>query len=172
MAGPRRDSASPKPTPANLASVPLACLVALGVHFAVQKRDPEPDTTCYVILLGAVFLGSITLSGLQAVNLAVRRWKQPLTAEFGSEAVVKTARAIEIAGAETDVTDLSHGVSSPFYEPRCRKVGARASGAHAGRSPALQPANAGAYPEDRLSYCFFWRSVQNTAILLPSRSRK
>ncbi len=67
-------SSSVQPSLANLLSVPVACALALAVHYAVQKRDPEPDTTCYVILLAAIFLGSSGLNALQTFSQAVKRW--------------------------------------------------------------------------------------------------
>jgi hypothetical protein len=39
------------------------------------------------------------------------RREKLLAAKFGGESIVKIAGAIKVAGAETDVTNLSHGAS-------------------------------------------------------------
>jgi len=66
--------ALPKPSLQNLLSVPLACGIGIGVHFAVLKNDPEPDTSSYTIFLGGILGLSLLLSVIQAFSPALRRW--------------------------------------------------------------------------------------------------
>jgi NitT/TauT family transport system permease protein len=58
----------------NLASVPVACAIGIGIHLAVVKNDPEPDTRSYTILLGVILALSCVLGAVQVFSCAVRRW--------------------------------------------------------------------------------------------------
>lgn len=58
----------------NLLSVPVACGIGIGIHFAVLKNDPEPDTSSYAIFLGSVLGLSLLLSVIQAFSSSLRRW--------------------------------------------------------------------------------------------------
>ena len=58
----------------NLLSVPVACAIGIGIHLAVVKNDPEPDTTSYTVLLGSLLALSVLLSSVQTFSSAVRRW--------------------------------------------------------------------------------------------------
>src|SRR5678815_367370 len=58
----------------NLLSVPLACGIGIGIHFAVLKNDPEPDTSSYAIFLGSILGSSLLLSMVQVVSSPLRRW--------------------------------------------------------------------------------------------------
>jgi NitT/TauT family transport system permease protein len=68
--------------PRTLAAIPLAALVALGVHFAVSRHEPAPETQSYWVIhsywvfLGAMLVASILMSGLQMILPGLRRWMQ------------------------------------------------------------------------------------------------
>jgi len=57
-----------------LLAVPVACAVGIGLHLAVRKNDPEPDTTCYLVLLGGILGLSLLLGVVQLFSAPVRRW--------------------------------------------------------------------------------------------------
>jgi len=72
--------AAPAETPSQklcartLLAVPLAAAIGMGIHFAVAKNDPEPDTSSYVILLGVFLALSLMASVAQLFSPALRRW--------------------------------------------------------------------------------------------------
>jgi len=66
--------ASPKISFRNLLSVPLACGIGIGIHFAVLKNDPEPDTSSYTIFLVGILGLSLLSSMVQVFSSALRRW--------------------------------------------------------------------------------------------------
>lgn len=84
-------SATAKLSWQSLIPLPLACVAALAIHFAVKNNDPEPNTTSYAILLGGVLGLGIILSFLQFVSGALRRWMEHMcpiiAAAIGSLAV-------------------------------------------------------------------------------------
>jgi NitT/TauT family transport system permease protein len=57
-----------------LLAVPMASLLAIGIHLAVRKNDPEPDTTSYLILLGTIGGLSVVLALAQLFSNGLRRW--------------------------------------------------------------------------------------------------
>ena len=57
-----------------LLAVPIAAAVGIGIHFAVRKNDPEPDTGSYIIFLGGMAGASILLSFVQSFSAGLRRW--------------------------------------------------------------------------------------------------
>src|SRR5262245_54163446 len=57
----------------NLLSVPVACAVGIGIHLAVVRNDPEPETSSYTVLLGSILGLSLLLSAVQSFSSAVRR---------------------------------------------------------------------------------------------------
>jgi len=57
-----------------LLAVPVACAVSMALHFAVRKNDPEPDTTPYLIFLGALLGLSILLEVAQVFAPKLRNW--------------------------------------------------------------------------------------------------
>jgi NitT/TauT family transport system permease protein len=57
-----------------LSAVPAAALVALGVHFAVRRNDPEPDTTSYFIFLSVILGLALLVDIVQALVSTLRRW--------------------------------------------------------------------------------------------------
>jgi NitT/TauT family transport system permease protein len=67
-------AAAPKLSLRNLLSVPVACGIGIGIHFAVLKNDPEPDTSSYTVFLGSILGLSLLLSVTQAFSSALRRW--------------------------------------------------------------------------------------------------
>jgi NitT/TauT family transport system permease protein len=57
-----------------LLSVPVSAAIGIGLHFAVRKNDPEPDTTSWVILLGSILGLSLLFNVAQMFSCALRRW--------------------------------------------------------------------------------------------------
>lgn len=56
------------------AAIPMASAIAFGIHLAVRKNDPEPDTTSYLIFLGCAAAFSFVCSFVQVFSEAMRRW--------------------------------------------------------------------------------------------------
>jgi NitT/TauT family transport system permease protein len=57
-----------------LLCVPVAAAIGIGIHLAVRKNDPEPDTSSYLIFLGSVIGLSLLLSVVQVFSSVLRRW--------------------------------------------------------------------------------------------------
>lgn len=57
-----------------LLAAPLAAAIAMGIHLGVRKNDPEPDTTSYLIFLGAALGALVLLSLAQVFSSPLRRW--------------------------------------------------------------------------------------------------
>lgn len=57
-----------------LLAIPASTLLAMGIHLAVRKNDPEPDTTVYLVLLGTVLGLALALSVVQIFSSPLRRW--------------------------------------------------------------------------------------------------
>src|SRR4051812_18314372 len=57
-----------------LLAVPLASAIAIGIHLAVRKNDPEPDTTSWLIFLSSILGLSLVMSVAQLFSCALRRW--------------------------------------------------------------------------------------------------
>jgi NitT/TauT family transport system permease protein len=78
MAEPRVATRAIAPAPKlcvrTLLSVPIAAVLAIGLHFAVRKNDPEPDTTSYIIFLSSVLGLAVILDVVQFFSGALRRW--------------------------------------------------------------------------------------------------
>jgi NitT/TauT family transport system permease protein len=55
-------------------SVPITAALAIAVHFAVKANDPEPDTTGYIIFLGAVLGVALVLAIAQKFWAPLRGW--------------------------------------------------------------------------------------------------
>jgi NitT/TauT family transport system permease protein len=55
-------------------AVPLAAAVAIGLHLAVRKNDPEPDTTSWLIFLGSILGLSLLMGAVQFFWCGLRRW--------------------------------------------------------------------------------------------------
>ncbi len=70
--------------PRTLISVPVAALVALGVHYAVFTHDPAPETQSYWVihsywvLLGVMLGASLVAVGMQMVLPGLRRWMRDM----------------------------------------------------------------------------------------------
>lgn len=78
-----RQGDAPKLPWGNLLSVPVACAIAVGIHLAVLKNDPEPDTSSYMALLCGILGLSLFLNLFQSFSDALRRWMahmQPIIA--------------------------------------------------------------------------------------------
>lgn len=79
-ATPENLGALTKPLPApklgmrTLLCVPLAAVIGIGIHLAVRKNDPEPDTTSYIVFLAAAFGLSVLLDIGQFFSSPLRRW--------------------------------------------------------------------------------------------------
>lgn len=54
--------------------VPVVCAAGIGLHLAVRKNDPEPDTTSYLVFLGGILGLSLLMGGIQFFFSAVRNW--------------------------------------------------------------------------------------------------
>ncbi len=65
-------SAAPKARLRTLASVPVACLVALSIHLLVAANKPAGETNLYSRLLIAVLLLFAVAAGLQATSAFLR----------------------------------------------------------------------------------------------------
>jgi len=65
---------SSQPCVRALLAVPAACALALGLHLLVRRNDPEPDTTSYVVLLGALGGAFVVLAVMQAFWSGLRAW--------------------------------------------------------------------------------------------------
>ena len=74
VAAPAATLPAPKLRVRTLLAVPIAAAIGIGLHFAVRKNDPEPDTTSYLIFLGAVFGLSLLMNAVQFFSCALRRW--------------------------------------------------------------------------------------------------
>lgn len=84
MPAPSEQSAAPSATGSkgipsgltwqNLASVPVFCALAIGIHLSVMKNDPEPGPHAYTAFLAGVLGLSLLLSVIQAFSAPVRRW--------------------------------------------------------------------------------------------------
>ena len=55
-------------------ALPIAAAAGIGLHLAVRKNDPEPDTTSYLIFLGSILGISLLLVVAQGFWSALRRW--------------------------------------------------------------------------------------------------
>ena len=55
-------------------AVPLAAVVALGIHFIIAKREPALEAHSYRLLFGEVIAVSIVLALLRRFSPALRRW--------------------------------------------------------------------------------------------------
>jgi NitT/TauT family transport system permease protein len=70
-----------------LSSLPVATMIALGVHIAVSKNEPPADTRSYAIFLGIVLGLSIVAALIQPGWGGLRRWMAhmwPILAAFVS----------------------------------------------------------------------------------------
>ncbi|HEY0552223.1 MAG TPA: ABC transporter permease, partial [Verrucomicrobiae bacterium] len=57
-----------------LVAVPLASALGIGLHLAVRKNDPEPNTTCWIMFLAELLGVSVVLGIAQLFSCALRRW--------------------------------------------------------------------------------------------------
>jgi NitT/TauT family transport system permease protein len=71
---PQTTAADPKLRLRTLAAVPVAAAIGIGIHLAVMKNDPEPDTRSYTVFLGGILGLSLLASVAQLFSRALRRW--------------------------------------------------------------------------------------------------
>ena len=71
---PQENATSPKLCVRTLLAVPTAAAIAMGLHLAVRKNDPEPDTTSWIIFLGGILGLSLLMGVVQMFSFASRRW--------------------------------------------------------------------------------------------------
>jgi NitT/TauT family transport system permease protein len=57
-----------------LLTVPLATAIGIAIHYAVRANDPEPNTTSYVVFLGAIAALAMAISIAQLFSEGLRRW--------------------------------------------------------------------------------------------------
>jgi NitT/TauT family transport system permease protein len=57
-----------------LLAVPVATLIALGVHWLVSKAEPAPDTRSYSTFLGIILGASLAAAAVQPFWSSLRRW--------------------------------------------------------------------------------------------------
>lgn len=57
-----------------LLAVPVASAIGIGLHLAVRKNDPEPDTSCWIIFLGGILGLSLLANVVQLFSPVLRRW--------------------------------------------------------------------------------------------------
>ena len=57
-----------------LLAVPVMAAAGIALHLAVRKNDPEPDTTTYLVSLGAMLGLSLLASVVQIYSCVLRRW--------------------------------------------------------------------------------------------------
>jgi NitT/TauT family transport system permease protein len=57
-----------------LLAIPVAAAIAIGIHLAVRKNDPEPDTTSWINFLGGILVLSLLMGAVQMFSCALRRW--------------------------------------------------------------------------------------------------
>jgi NitT/TauT family transport system permease protein len=64
--------------PRTLAAIPLAALVALGVHYCVSGHDAPPETHSYFVLLTSVLAASVLAAAVQLFWPQARCWMQEM----------------------------------------------------------------------------------------------
>ena len=57
-----------------LLAIPLATIVAFGIHLFVSKSQSASETKLYWIFLAALFLSALLAAGLQSISSLPRRW--------------------------------------------------------------------------------------------------
>ncbi len=57
-----------------LVAVPLAAAITIGIHLAVRKNDPEPDTTSWIVFLSGILILGVLAGIAQYFSCALRRW--------------------------------------------------------------------------------------------------
>jgi NitT/TauT family transport system permease protein len=73
-AAPQATATSPKLCVRTLLAVPIAAAIGIGLHLAVRKNDPEPDTTSWINFLGGILILSLLMGVVQKFSCALRRW--------------------------------------------------------------------------------------------------
>ena len=77
-----------------ITAVPIAALVAVGVHFSFSSRESPVDTHSYALLYWEIIGVSIVLAVMQQFSAGLRRWMQhmcPIFTAAMSESFTKTS---------------------------------------------------------------------------------
>jgi NitT/TauT family transport system permease protein len=113
VAEPKRAAARSAATPSmklrwqTILAVPVATAIAAGIHFAVRKNDPEPDTTSYLIFLASVAAFALLCSIVQIFSQPVRRWMAHMLPIF--------AAAIALLGVWDLITSGFRLLPLPYF---------------------------------------------------------
>src|SRR5262245_22482257 len=78
----------PKARLRTLLSVPLASLIALGVHFLLSKQRPSPETRSYSLFLGIVLVLALVAAAVQPFWPQLRRWMIRMCPIFAAAALL------------------------------------------------------------------------------------
>src|SRR5437879_11853954 len=65
-----------------LLAVPIAALVALGLHLLISKAELPPETHSYTLLLWEIIAVSAVLAALQLSSTRLRRWMREMCPIF------------------------------------------------------------------------------------------
>src|SRR5580765_2220431 len=57
-----------------LLAIPLATLIAFGIHFLISNNRPTAETRLYTIFLAGVFIVALLAAGLQFIWPLPRKW--------------------------------------------------------------------------------------------------
>jgi NitT/TauT family transport system permease protein len=74
----------PKARPRTLLSVPLASLIALGVHLILTKQGPSPETYSYSLFLCIVLVAALAAAAVQPFWAQLRRWMARMCPVFAA----------------------------------------------------------------------------------------
>lgn len=69
-----KEGAPPKIRLRTILAIPLATLMAFGIHFSLSKNQPASETKVYWLLLAIIFLSALLATGLQLAWCLPRRW--------------------------------------------------------------------------------------------------
>jgi len=69
-----KEGALPNMPLRTILAIPVATLIAFGIHFFVSKNRPAPETRLYFIFLATAFLSALVANGLQWLWALPRRW--------------------------------------------------------------------------------------------------
>jgi NitT/TauT family transport system permease protein len=100
-------SAPPKMRLRTILAIPLATLIAFGIHFVVSKNQPAAQTRMYSIFLAGVFVAALLAGGLQLVWPLPRKWLSHVSPIF--------AAAILTLGVWELVTTGFHWLPLPYF---------------------------------------------------------
>ena len=93
--------------PRTLVAIPLAALVALGVHYGISRHETLPGPNSYYALLGVVLAASIFAAAAQVFWVRVRRWMQEMCPII--------AAAVAFLGIWELITSGFHWLPLPYF---------------------------------------------------------